>query len=151
MPSFRHLTATLLVASAVCVQAAPGDQPVKPLAPAASNAPSAAVERAASLPARGLFKGDQLTDLGKRQLTDLILDALGLRIEVALVVPTGPWQLEGSGLDERDMTPARLDAVKRFLSERGIDPQKIYVESRIDNSVKEPRLDLQLLGREATD
>jgi OOP family OmpA-OmpF porin len=151
MASFRPLTAALLMACAAGLQAAPGDQPVKPLPPAASAAKSAVVERAASLPAKGLFQGEQLSELGKRQLTELILNALGLRIEVALVVPTGPWQLDGTGNDERDMTPERLNAVKRFLSERGIDPQKIYVESRIDSAVKEPRLDLQLLGREATD
>lgn len=133
------------------VVAAPGDQPVKPLPPAASGSKAGGVERKASLPAKGLFEGDQLSATARSQLTDLILNALGLHIEVALVVPTGPWQLDGSGQDERDLTPARLAAVKRFLSERGVDPQKIYVESRIDSSITEPRLDLQLLGREATD
>jgi OOP family OmpA-OmpF porin len=45
----------------------------------------------------------------------------------------------------------RRNAVKRFLHERGVDPQKIYVESRIDDKIKEPRLDLQILGQPAND
>lgn len=151
---FRSLvvqSSLLALLGAGPVFAASGDQPVQPLPPAAAGAKTGGVERKASLPAKGLFEGDQLSATAKSQLTELILNALGLHIEVALVVPTGPWQLEGSGKDERDLTPARLAAVKRFLSERGVDPQKIYVESRIDSSLTEPRLDLQLLGREATD
>jgi len=145
------LLAALTLAWGAAAVAAPGDQPVKPLPPSATGSKTGGVERNASLPAKGLFEGDQLSAKAKNQLTELILNALGLHIEVALVVPTGPWQLDGSGKDERDLTPKRLEAVKRFLSERGVDPQKIYVESRIDSSITEPRLDLQLLGRQATD
>jgi OOP family OmpA-OmpF porin len=160
MPTIRPVAVAVAALLAIAagsgvVQAAPGDQRVTPLPPAASGAApakkSAVVERAASLPAAGLFEGDKLSAKGKAQLTDLILNALGLRIEVALVVPTGPWRLDGSGADERDLSPARLDAVKRFMAERGVDPGRIYVESRIDQSAREPRLDVQLMGREATD
>ena len=158
MPTIRPVAVAALLAIAAVsgvVHAAPGDQRVTPLPPAASGAAPAkkspVVERAASLPAAGLFEGDQLSARGKAQLTDLILNALGLRIEVALVVPTGPWRLDGGGADERDLSPARLNAVKRFMAERGVDPDKIYVESRIDQSAREPRLDVQLMGREATD
>ena len=66
-------------------------------------------------------------------------------------MPTGPWNLDGSGKDERDLTAARLEAVKRFLHDRGVDPKRIYVESRIDEKIREPRLDLQILGRPAND
>jgi OmpA-OmpF porin, OOP family len=157
MSTIRPVALALLLAIVAVpgvVSAAPGDQRVTPLPPAASGAAakkSPVVERAASLPAAGLFEGDKLSAGGKAQLTDLILNALGLRIEVALVVPTGPWRLDGSGADERDLSPARLNAVKRFMAERGVDPDKIYVESRIDQSAREPRLDVQLMGREATD
>jgi OmpA-OmpF porin, OOP family len=160
MPTIRPAALAVLLAvtaASGAVQAAPGDQRVTPLPPAASGAATATakkspvVERAASLPAAGLFEGDKLSAKGKSQLTELILNALGLRIEVALVVPTGPWRLDGSGADERDLSPARLNAVKRFMADRGVDPDKIYVESRIDNTAREPRLDVQLLGREATD
>jgi OOP family OmpA-OmpF porin len=68
-------------------------------------------------------------------------------------VPTGPWKIDetGTATDERALTPARLEAVKRFLTERGIDAKKIYVESRIDEKLKEPRLDVQIVSRPGTD
>jgi OOP family OmpA-OmpF porin len=148
---FRHpiATATCLLAAAT-VRAAGGDVPVKPL-PAASAASSAFSPHISSLPARGLFQGDQLTDSARQRLTELILDAIGLQVDVALIVPTGPWNLDGSGKDERDLTPARLEAVKRFLTQRGVAPHRIYVESRIDAKLKEPRLDVQIVGRPAVD
>ena len=147
----------LLTVAALCacslgvVQAASGDQPVRPLPQASTPAKTEIQERKTSLPAKGLFVGDQLSAAAKDKLTELILNALGLHVQVALVVPTGPWQIDGSGKDERDLTPARLNAVKNFLRERGVDPAKIYVESRIDQSLTEPRLDLQLLGKPAND
>lgn len=115
-------------------------------------APEAKFEtRTTSLPAKGLFVGEQLSAAARQKLTELIVEAIGLQIQVALVVPTGPWQLEPGGADERHLTPARLEAVKRFLAERGVDPQKIYVESRLDEKIQEPRLDVQVGGRQATD
>ncbi len=104
-----------------------------------------------SLPAHGLFEGDRLSAAARQKLADLIVNAIGLQVEVALVVPTGPWKIDGSGRDERDLTPARLEAVKRFLTERGVDPKRIYVESRVDDKLKEPRLDVQILGRNRND
>jgi OOP family OmpA-OmpF porin len=131
--------------------AAPGDQPVPPL-PAGSVRPSSALQmRTASLPAKGLFVGDQLSASARDRLAELVVDSAGMQIEIALVVPTGPWQLEGSGRDERDLTPARLQSVKRYLGERGVDPKRIVVESRIDETVKEPRLDVQLVTRPSND
>lgn len=141
--------ATALLLAAGPLAAAPGDQPVAPLPkPLADDKEGT---RTVSLPARGLFKGDQLTDSAKSQLTDLILNALGLQVEVALLVPVGPWQIDGSGHGERDLTPARLQALRKYLTERGIDPQRIFVESRIDPKLTEPRLDVQLVGRPAND
>jgi OOP family OmpA-OmpF porin len=120
--------------------------------PAAAPAPAPKVEmRTASLPARGLFSGNELSAAARERLTELIVEAVGLQVEVALVVPTGPWQLDGSGVDERHLTPARLSAVKRFLQERGVDGRQIYVESRIEEQIAEPRLDVQISGRQASD
>lgn len=144
------LYACALLLSAGPAAAAPGDQPVKPV-PAAKPGDDKAKGRTASIPAKGLFKGDQLTDEAKSKLTDLIIEALGLRVEVALVIPTGPWQIDGSGAGERDLTPARLNAVRKFLAERGIEANRIFVESRVDAKIKEPRLDVQLLGQTAND
>ena len=104
-----------------------------------------------SMPARGLFEGDRLSAAARQKLADLIVNAIGLQVEVALLVPTGPWNLDGSGKDERDLTPARLEAVKRFLAERGVDPKKIYVESRVHEKITEPRLDVQIVGRNRAD
>lgn len=144
------VTAALLVAGAATAQTAPrapaGEQRVQPLPPAANQDDKTRV-RSASLPARGLFVGEQLSATARERLTELIIEASGLDVEVALVVPTGPWQIDGSGAGERDLTPARLNAVRRFLAERGVDPKRIFVESRIDEKIKEPRLDLQLVGR----
>lgn len=144
------LAIAVALAAALPATAAPGDQPVKPV-PAAKLGDDKAKGRTASLPAKGLFKGDQLTDEAKSKLTDLIIEALGLRVEVALVIPTGPWQIDGSGAGERDLTPARLNAVRKFLTERGIESGRIFVESRVDAKLKEPRLDVQLLGQPAND
>jgi OOP family OmpA-OmpF porin len=143
--SCRPITTILLLLSGA-VQAAGGDVPVKPLQPAPA-ASSAFTPRIRSLPAKGLFQGDQLTESARQRLTELILDAIGLQVDVALIVPTGPWNLDGSGNDERNLTPARLEAVKRFLTQRGVAPHRIYVESRIDAKLKEPRLDVQIVGR----
>jgi OOP family OmpA-OmpF porin len=153
LPSPRALT-VLLLACALALPAAAqlrGERAVRLGSAASEPSKTGGVERSTSLPARGLFVGEQLSEYAKVRLTDFILNALGLQIEAALVVPTGPWNLDGSGKDERDLTPARLAAVKRFLQERGVDPKRIYVESRIDEKIKEPRLDLQILGRPAAD
>ena len=40
--------------------------------------------------------------------------------------------------------------MRKFLTERGVESKRIFVESRIDNTIKEPRLDVQLIGRPAT-
>jgi OmpA-OmpF porin, OOP family len=127
-----------------------GPQPVGSV-PIAAPANNDTVTRTASIPAKGLFVGDQLSDSAKSRLTDLIINALGLDVQVALIVPTGPWQLEDSGKDERDLTPARLNAVRKFLSERGVDPKRVFVESRVDLKIKEPRLDVQLVAKPAND
>jgi OOP family OmpA-OmpF porin len=152
-PTFTTLAAALALGplAAGPLAAAPGDQPVKPLPPAATQSPDTAKPRSASLPARGLFVGDQLSDATKARLTELILEALGMRVEVALLVPTGPWQIDGASQADNDLTAARLAALRRFLSERGVDPKRIFVESRIDAKVKEPRLDVQLVGQPAED
>ncbi|MCK7501413.1 MAG: hypothetical protein MZW92_73575 [Comamonadaceae bacterium] len=142
--------AALCLLAAAAAMPAPGDRPVPPLAPSEQSS-SELKTRTASLPARGLFDGDRLSAAGRQQLGELIRDALELQVEVALLVPTGPWKIDERASDERALTPARLDAVKRYLAERGIDPKNIYVESRIHEKLAEPRLDLQIVGRDASD
>ena len=146
------LVATTLMLAAAALQAAPADPATKP-APPGAEPKTALKTQTRSLPARGLFQGDRLTESARSQLADLIVDAIGQEVEVALLVPTGPWKIDESGAsnDERTLTPARLDAIKRFLAERGLDPKKIYVESRIDEKLKEPRLEVQFVTRPATD
>lgn len=135
----------------VPVRAAPGDQPVKPLLPNATSQPSEIESRTTSLPARGLFDGERLSEQAKDRLAELIVEAEGLNVEIALLVPSGPWKLDGKAGDERSLTDKRLQALRGFLTDRGIDPKRIYVESRIDDTLKEPRLDVQLMGKPAQD
>jgi OOP family OmpA-OmpF porin len=153
-------TVLLLFATAVAAQTRPGAAApgrAAPAAPAAAEQrvqplPAGALKddkqrtRSASLPAKGLFFGEQLSASARERLTELIIEAAGLQVEVALVVPTGPWQIDGSGASERDLTPARLQALRRFLTDRGVDPKRIFVETRIDEKAAEPRLDVQLVG-----
>lgn len=143
--------AVAMLLSCGTLAAAPGDQPVQPLPPATKLADDKSRVRTAALPARGLFVGDQLSDSARAQLGELIVEARDLRVEVALLVPTGPWQIDGSGRNERDLTPARLETLRRFLSQRGVDPRRIFVESRVDARIKEPQLTVQLVGQPASD
>lgn len=149
MPAFRNPVAVLCLLAAGATMSAPGDQPVPPLPPSAQ--PSAMATRSASLPARGLFDGDRLSASGRMRLAELIREARELQVEVVLLVPTGPWRIDEKSGDEPTLTAARLDSVRRFVAERGVDAQRIYVESRIDQKLAEPRLDVQVVGRDALD
>jgi OOP family OmpA-OmpF porin len=146
-PLLAQSCAVLLAAvcaTAVPSWAAPGDKPVAPLA-AGKAADDKSRTRSASLPAKGLFVRDQLSDSTKAKLTELILGSIGMRIEVALLVPTGNWKIDGAGKSDRDLTAARLQSLRRFLTDRGVDPKKIFIESRVDPKIKTPRLDVQLV------
>ena len=116
-------------------------------ATAAAPAPGAHETRTTSMPAKGLFIGDQLSPLGQQRLTDFIVDIVGQQIEVVLVIPRGPWKIDDTIKDEYSLTPARLASVKKYLRDRGVDPGRIFVESRIDDKIKEPRLDVQSVTR----
>jgi OOP family OmpA-OmpF porin len=126
------------------VWAAPGDKPVAAV-PAGKVADDKSRIRKASLPAKGLFVGNQLSESTKSKLTDLMLDSIGMRIELALLVPTGNWKIDGAGKGDSDLNAARLQALRRFLTDRGVDPKKIFIESRVDPKIKTPRLDVQLV------
>jgi len=139
--------AALLLAPAVQAQTSPSRPAANLPAPAAQS--MAPQSRQTSLPAKGLFVGDQLSDSARAKLTDLLIDALGLDVEVALMVPVGPWIIDGGGHTERDLTERRLASVRKFLTDRGVDPKRIIVESRTDAKVAEPRLDVQMIGRPA--
>ena len=144
LPHLRAVLLAAVVAIAPPLWAAPGDKPVAPL-PAGKVADDKSRTRQASLPAKGLFVGDKLSESTKTKLAELILDSIGMRIELALLVPTGNWKIDGAGKDDRDLTAARLQSLRRFLTDRGVDPKKILVESRIDPKIKTPRLDVQLV------
>jgi OOP family OmpA-OmpF porin len=141
------LAATLTLPPALAQT--PAARPAAATPPAAKDA-NKPQTRTSSLPAKGLFVGDQLSESAKKQLTDLVVDALGLDVEVALMVPTGPWVIDGGGHTDRDLNDKRLAALRKFLTERGIEAKRIFVESRVDAKIKEPRLDVQLIGRPST-
>lgn len=140
-------------AMAVSAQTPAAPSPVTPAAKPAAAVPAAAPlkTRSTVLPSKGLFVGDQLSEAARAKLTDFVIDAIGQQIEVALVVPHGAWNAEGSGKDERDLTPARLQAVRKFLVDRGVEAKRIFVESRLDAGAKEARLEIQTVSRPATD
>lgn len=140
----RTVLLAAVYAFATPLWAAPGDKPVAPL-PAGKVADDKSRVRKASLPAKGLFVGDKLSESTKAKLTDLMLDSIGMRIELALLVPTGNWKIDGGGKGDSDLTAARLQSLRRFLTDRGVDPKKIFVESRVDPKIKVPRLDVQLI------
>ena len=142
---------SLFAAALVAVVLAP------PAVVAADNKPVAELgdvkpgPRKVSLPAHGLFEGDHLSESTKVKLTELVIDAKGLKINATLVVPNGPWRIDGGGHTDRDLTEKRLAAIRRFLADRGLDPKRIYVENRIDASSTEPRLDIELVGEPLSD
>jgi len=150
-PLLLTVIAVVAALSGGPLAAAPGDQPVQPLPPSVRLADDKERVRSTTLPARGLFVGDKLSERAREQIGELLVDASDLNVEVALLVPSGPWQIDGSGAGERDLTPARLQSLRRFLTERGVDPKRVFVESRIDEKIAEPQLMLQLVGRPATD
>jgi OmpA-OmpF porin, OOP family len=132
--------------------AAPGDTPVKPLPAAKAKAgDDKSRTRQTSIPAKGLFLGDKLSESTKAKLTELMIDSIGMRIELALLVPTGDWKIDGAGKNDNSLTQARLNSLRRFLTDRGVDPKRIFVESRIDPKIKTPRLDVQLVVSPAND
>ncbi len=153
LPVPRRLALLAVACACACATplwAAPGDKPVAPL-PAGKATDDKARTRKTTLPAKGLFVGDKLSESTKAKLTELILDAIGMRIEMALLVPTGNWKIDGAGKGDNDLNAARLQALRRFLTDRGVDPKKIFIESRVDPKIKTPRLDVQLLVSPAND
>lgn len=141
-------TALVLFAGSAAATSNASKEPIR-VAQATATAPSSGglQTRTTSMEAKGLFIGDQLSPLAQQKLTDFIIDIVGQQIEIVLVVPRGPWKIDGSAHDERSLTPARLAAVKKYLRDRGVDPGRIIVESRIDEKIKEPRLDVQSVTR----
>lgn len=154
-PMFQQVRVLVLAAAFLGtspVWAQTGATPVPPLPAAKAKAgDDKARTRKTTLPAKGLFLGDQLSESTKAKLTELILESIGMRIEVALLVPTGDWKIDGAGKADNNLTQARLNSLRRFLTDRGVDPKRIFVESRVDPKIKTPRLDVQLVVAPATD
>jgi OOP family OmpA-OmpF porin len=115
--------------------------------PAAGASASRLVIRSHTLPAQGLFEGDRLSAAARARLDAMLAEASDLDVEVALLVPAGPWRLDGQPGDERSLTPARLAALRQHLVQRGLPAKRIYVESRIEPSATAPRLVIELVGR----
>ncbi|OGB06290.1 MAG: hypothetical protein A3E25_00050 [Burkholderiales bacterium RIFCSPHIGHO2_12_FULL_69_20] len=115
--------------------------------PAPAPAANRLVIRSNTLPAHGLFDGDRLSDAARARLDAVLAEAADLDVEVALLVPAGPWRLDGQPGDERSLTPARLAALRQHLVQRGLPARRIYVESRIEPSATAPRLVIELVGR----
>ncbi len=113
----------------------------------AAAAVDPALARMTSLPASGLFEGDQLSAGAKASLGELIRGLQGTTVEVAVMVPTGPWTTGRAGRGERDLNAARLGALRAFLADRGIEAGRVFMEGGLDSGLPEPRLDVQLMPR----
>ncbi len=145
-----------LVSALLCLIATAGPVQAQTQLQAGTSAPRIARDgtpkvavRSASLPARGLFEGDKLSAAAMDKLDALLADASDLDVEAAFVVPSGPWLTEGGGAGERSLTTARLQALRDFLTRRGVDARRVYVENRIDPKAVNARLIVELLGRPA--
>lgn len=136
-------TAPALAASDAA--AVPGKPPAGIVTP-----PPRIVVKSSTLPAQGLFDGEQLSASTKTRLSAIIAGAADLDVEVAFLVPTGRWNLQGKGDDEGRLTPARLRALREYLTSRGIPDRRIFVESRIDRGAKAPSLVVEMVGHPAT-
>lgn len=102
----------------------------------------------ASLPVTGMFSGDQLSEHTKARLGDLIQAMQGSPIEVAVMVPAGPWITgQGGHGGERDLNAARLAALRAFMAERGVEAGRVFMESSLHEPLQAPRLDVQFVGR----
>ncbi len=152
LPTHTFIRGLLVLALSAAAALAPAAwaQSTAAAAPARADDNGPAT-RSASIPARGLFNGDQLSDSTKSRLTELMMQAIGSRIELALLVPTGPWQIDGAGQGDTTLNAARLQSLRRFLTDRGVDPSRVVVESRIDEKIKTPRLDVELVTTPAND
>lgn len=106
-----------------------------------------AASHAASLPVAGLFSGDRLSEHTKARLGDLIQAMQGTAIEVAVLVPSGPWVTAHGSHGEGDLNAARLAALRAFLAERGVEAGRVFVESGLNEVLPAPRLDVQFVGR----
>lgn len=128
---------------------APAGAAASAQAPAGSASANRLVIRSSTLPAQGLFEGDRLSDAARVKLDAILARASDVDVEVVLLVPAGPWRLDGQSGDERSLTPARLAALRQHLVQRGLPARRIYVESRIEPSATAPRLVIELVGRPA--
>lgn len=148
-PCRPALLPVLLLALSLGPAAAQTPRAAPAAAAPATAAASAArlVIRSNTLPAHGLFEGDRLSDAARARLDAILAEASDLDVEVALLVPAGPWRLDGQPGDERSLTPARLAALRQHLVQRGLSARRIYVESRIEPSATAPRLVVELVGR----
>ena len=73
-------------------------------------------------------------------------------MEVALLIPVGPWNIDGTGdAGERDLPPTRLQALRRYFHDRDIEQNRSFVQSRVDPKLKAPRLEVQLVGQPSRD
>lgn len=140
--------AWMVLGMATVCAAAPGSDTTlaQHSVPAATGA-ARSVVRSSTLALRSLFEGERLSAATKARLDAMIDSAADLDVEMALLVPSGPWRLDRRPVDERSLTPARLEALRAYLSQRGVPAARIYVESRIDDSATEPRLVVELVGR----
>jgi OOP family OmpA-OmpF porin len=113
---------------------APAPQVAPPPPPAPKPAPKK--EPAKLLPQKINFSGDALFDFdkavlrpeGRSMLDDLVRTLQGAQYEVVLAI--GHTDRIGSAAYNQKLSERRAEAVKKYLLEKGIEPNRVYAEGK---------------------
>ncbi|MDO8595362.1 MAG: OmpA family protein [Sulfuricaulis sp.] len=111
--------------------AAPAPKPApKPAAPASKKAPAKLLPQKINFSADALFDFDRavLKPEGKTMLDDLARVLQGAKYEVILAI--GHADRIGSAAYNQKLSVRRADAVKKYLTDKGIAPNRVYAEGK---------------------
>jgi OmpA-OmpF porin, OOP family len=115
---------------------APAAAPVKPPEPPKPAAPAPKKEAPKPVPQKISFAADALFDFdkaalrpeGKAMLDDLVRTLAGAGYEVILAI--GHTDRIGSAAYNQKLSLRRAAAVKKYLTDKGIEPNRVYVDGK---------------------
>jgi OOP family OmpA-OmpF porin len=107
---------------------APAPAPVAAPAPAPAAAPAPAPAPAAVVPAAPATEKVDLKPEGKAKLDDLADKVKGLTLEVVIAV--GHTDAKGKDAYNQKLSIRRSEAVKSYLTDKGIDASRVYTEGK---------------------
>ena len=114
----------------------PAPAPVAPAPVAPPVAPPAPVVPAAPVSEKVTFASDAFFDTGKSvlkteaksKLDDLVAKTKGLNLEVIIAV--GHTDSDGSDKYNQKLSVSRAEAVKKYLTSKGIETNRVYTEGK---------------------